>query len=116
MPPAVARHVLVALDGGLRLELCAVLGPLSLRALYRLVCAFGHARLGTVWTRCGLPLPTYVLADAKPSHCLTDTVYWLTMVRRRMLWQLGYPPAARAAAGPASSQMCPRAAVPQEPA
>jgi hypothetical protein len=31
-----------------------------------------------VLTRCGLPLPTYFLADEKHSRCLTDKVYLLT--------------------------------------
>jgi hypothetical protein len=40
-------------------------------ALYRLVCAPGHQSLVTMLTRCGLPLPTYFLADEKHSHCQT---------------------------------------------
>ena len=52
-------------------ELCAVLYHISPMALYRLVCAFGHHSLVTVLTRCGLPLPTYFLADEKHSRCLT---------------------------------------------
>src|SRR4029450_7434611 len=40
--PEVARDVLLATHGGLRLELCAVSGQISPMALYRLVCAFGH--------------------------------------------------------------------------
>jgi len=34
-------------------------------SVYRLVCAFGHPSLVTVLTRCGLPLPTYFLADPR---------------------------------------------------
>jgi hypothetical protein len=63
MRPEVARDALLATHGGLSLELCAVLYHLSPMALYRLICAFGHHRLVTVLTRCGLPLPVYFLAD-----------------------------------------------------
>ena len=49
-------------------------------------------------TRCGLPLPVYVLADAKHSHCLTDKVYLPTIVRGRVLWHLGYTGEASTAA------------------
>ena len=58
MRPEVARNALLATHGGLSLELGAVLYHLSPMALYRLVCACGHQSLGTVLTRCGLPLPT----------------------------------------------------------
>ncbi len=44
-------------------------------ALYRLICALGQQSLVTVLTRCGLPLPVYVLADEKYSRCLTEKVY-----------------------------------------
>src|SRR5215472_12581957 len=57
MRPAVARDALLATQGGLSLELCAVLYHLSPMALYRLICAFGHQSLVVVLTRCGLPLP-----------------------------------------------------------
>jgi len=63
MRPDVARDALLATHGGLSLELCAVICHLSPMALYRLVCAFGHQSLITVLTRCGLPLPTYFLAE-----------------------------------------------------
>src|SRR2546425_1652791 len=72
MRPEVARDALLATHGGLSLELCAVICHISPMALYRLVCAFGHHRLVTVLTRCGLPLPMYCLADEKHSHCLAD--------------------------------------------
>src|ERR671933_2924404 len=75
MRPEVARDALLATHGGLSLELCAVIGHISPTALYRLVCAFGHQSLVGVLTRCGLPLPTYILADEKHSRCLTDKVY-----------------------------------------
>jgi hypothetical protein len=68
MRPAVARDALLATHGGLSLELCAVLYYISPMALYRLVCAFGHQNLVKVLTRCGLPLPTYFLADEKHSR------------------------------------------------
>jgi hypothetical protein len=55
--PEVARAVLLATHDGLRLERCAMLGPIAPMALYRLVCAFGHQSLGLVLTRGGLPLP-----------------------------------------------------------
>src|SRR5438132_8370511 len=41
MHPEDARNALLATHGGLSLERCAVLCPLSPMALYRLVCAFG---------------------------------------------------------------------------
>src|SRR4029450_1122408 len=90
MRPAVARDALLAMHGGLSLELCAVICHISPMALYRLVCAFGHHSLVAVLTRCGLPLPTYFLADEKHSHCLTDKVYLPTIVTGRVLWHLGY--------------------------
>ena len=90
MCPEVARDALLATHGGLSLELCAVIYHISPMALYRLVCAFGHQTLVPVLTRCGLPLPTYVLADEKHSHCLTDRVYLPTIVRGRVIWHLGY--------------------------
>jgi len=65
MRPEVARDALLATHGGLSLELCAVLYHISPMALYRLVCAFGRQSLVTVLTRCGLPLPVYVLADPR---------------------------------------------------
>ena len=84
MRPEVARDALLATHGGLSLELCAVLYHISPMALYRLVCAFGHQGLVTVLTRCGLPLPAYVLADEKHSRCLTEKVYLPTIVRGRV--------------------------------
>jgi hypothetical protein len=61
MTPEVTRDVLLATHGGLRLEWCAVIGHVSPMALYRLVCALGQQRVVTVLTRCGLPLPAYVV-------------------------------------------------------
>src|SRR5262245_36051819 len=84
-------------------------------ALYRLVCACGHQSLVTVLTRCGLPLPTDVLVDAKHSRCLTDKVYLPTIVCGRVLWHLDYAEDASAAAFTQSYQAFHRAAVHQEP-
>src|SRR6267378_7398135 len=90
MRPDVARDALLATHGGLSLELCAVIGHISPMALYRLVCALGQQSLVAVLTRCGLPLPVYLLADEKHSKCLTDKVYLPTIVRGRVIWHLGY--------------------------
>ena len=67
-------------------------------ALSRLVWAFGRQSLVTGRTRCGLPLPTDCLADAKHSRCLPDKVSLPTLVRGRVLWHLGDTEAATAAA------------------
>jgi hypothetical protein len=115
MPPDVARDVLVAPYGGLSLELSAVICPISPMALSRLVCAFGHHSLVTVLTRWGLPLPVYVLADEKPSRCLTDKVYLPTIVCGRVIWHLGYTEDASAAAFTQSYGAFQRAASQQEP-
>src|SRR5882762_6625265 len=42
MRPEVARKALLATHGGLSLEWCATICPLSPMALYRLICALGH--------------------------------------------------------------------------
>src|SRR5712692_5742144 len=115
MRPEVARDALLATHGGLSLELCAVIWPISPMALSRLVCAFGHQGLVTVLTRCRLPLPTYFLADEKHSHCLTDKVYLPTIVRGRVIWHLGYTEDASAAAFTQSYGEFQRAASQQEP-
>jgi hypothetical protein len=98
MRPEVARNALLATQGGLSLELCAVICHLSPMALYRLVCALSRQSLVTVLTRCGLPLAPYFLADEKHSHCLRDRVYLPTIVSGRVIWHLGYSEAASAAA------------------
>ena len=72
MRPEVARNALLATQGGLSLERCAVICHISPMALYRLVCALGHHSVVTVLTRCRLPLPVYFLADEKHSYCLTN--------------------------------------------
>jgi hypothetical protein len=115
MRPERARDALLATHGGLSLELCAVIGHISPMALYRLVCAFGHQGLVTVLTRCGLPLPTYFLADEKHSHCLRDKVYLPTIVHGRVLWHLGYTEEASAEAFTESYRGFQRAASQQEP-
>src|SRR4029450_4828661 len=98
MRPDMARDVLLATHGGLSLELCAVIHHLSPMALYRLVCALGQYSLVTVLTRCGLPLPPYILADEKHSRCLTEQVYLPTIVSGPVLWHLGYTEEASAMA------------------
>src|SRR3989440_5698988 len=98
MRPEVARDALLATHGGLSLEWCAVICHISPMALYRLVCALGQQSVVTILTRCGLPLPTYFLADEKHSHCLTAKVYLPTMDTGRVLWHLGYTEEASATA------------------
>ena len=79
-------------------------------ALYRLVCALGHQSLVAMLTRCGLPLPVYVLADEKHSTCLAAKVYLPTIVRGRVIWHLGYTEEASAPALTQSYGMFQRAA------
>ena len=98
MRPEVARDALLATHGGLSLEWCAVICHISPMALYRLVCALGQQSLVAVLTRCGLPLPVYILADEKHSRCLTDKVYLPTIVSGRVIWHLGYSASKSAAA------------------
>ena len=111
----VARDALLATHGGLSLEWCAVICHISPIALYRLVCALGQQSLVTVLTRCGLPLPVYILADEKHSHCLTEKVYLPTIVSGRVIWHLGYTEEASAAAFTESYGAFQRAASQQEP-
>ena len=115
MRPEVVRDALLATHGGLSLELCAVLYHISPMALYRLVCAFGRQSLVPVLTRCGLPLPTYFLADEKHSRCRTDKVYLPTIVCGRVIWHLGYTEAASTAAFTQSYRGFQQAALQQEP-
>ena len=115
MRPEVARDALLATHGGLSLELCAVLYHISPMALYRLICALGHHSLVAVLTRCGLPLPTYFLADEKHTHCLTTKAYLPTIVSGRVLWHLGYTEEASAVALAQSYGEFQRAAVQHEP-
>jgi hypothetical protein len=116
MRPEVAREALLATYGGLSLERCAVICHISPMALYRLVCALGQHRLVKVLTRCGLPLPTYFLADEKHSRCLTANVYLPTIVHGRLIWHLGYTEHASAVALTQSYSEFQRAASQQEPA
>jgi hypothetical protein len=115
MRPDVAKTALLATQGGLSLERCAVICHVSPMALYRLVCALGSQSVVAVLTRCGLPLPTYVLADEKHSHCLAGRVYLPTIVSGRVIWHLGYTEEASAAALTQSYEMFQRAALQQEP-
>jgi hypothetical protein len=115
IPPEVARDALLATHGGLSLEWCAVLYHIAPMTLYRLICAFGQHSLVMVLTRCGLPLPTYFLADEKHSKNLTDKVYLPTIVTGRVIWHLGYTEEASAAAFTQSYQEFQRAALQLEP-
>ena len=115
MSPDVARQALIATHGGLSLEWCAVICHISPMALYRLICAFGQHSVVMVFTRCGLPLPTYILADEKHSRCLTDKVYLPTIVSGRVIWHLGYSNSKSAAAFTESYGAYQRAALQHEP-
>ena len=115
MRPDVARDALLATHGGLSLEWCAVMCHISPMALYRLVSALGQQSLVAVLTRCGWPLPVYILADEKHSHCLTGQVYLPTIVSGRVLWHLGYSASKSAAAFTESYGTYQRAALQQEP-
>src|ERR671924_1438814 len=115
MRPDVARDALLATHGGLSLEWCAVICHISPMALYRVICAFGQHSLVTVLTRCGLPLPTYILADEKHSSCLAERVYLPTIVRGRVIWHLGYSASKSAAAFTESYGVFQRAALEHEP-
>src|SRR6267143_448292 len=115
MRPDVARDALIATHGGLSLALCAVIGHISPMALSRVICAFGQHSVVTVLTRCGLPLPTSILADEKHSRCLTERVYVPTIVRGRVLWHLGYSASKSAAAFTESYGAFQRAALAYEP-
>src|SRR5256714_2864128 len=115
MSPDVARQALIATHGGLSLEWCAVIWNISPMALYRVICAFGQQHVVPVLTRCGLPLPTYILADEKHSRCLTARVYLPTIVRGRVLWHVGYSAAKSAVAFTESYGALQRAALEYEP-
>jgi hypothetical protein len=115
MRPEVAREALLATHGGLSVALCAVLYHVSPMALSRVICALGQQSLVPVLTRCGLPLPVYVLADEKHSRCLTAKVYLPTIVCGRVLWHLGYTESASAAAFAQSYGEFQRAAFQHEP-
>jgi hypothetical protein len=115
MSPDVARQALLATHGGLSLAWCAVIWNISPMALYRLICAFGQHRLITVLTRCGLPLPVYILADEKHSRCLTDKMYLPTIISGRVIWHLGYSASKSAVAFTESYDDFQRTALAHEP-
>jgi hypothetical protein len=115
MRPEVAREALLATHGGLSLEWCAVIWHISPMALYRLVCALGQQSLVAMLTRCDLPLPVYLLADEKHSHCLAENVYLPTIVSGRLIWHLGYTEDTSAAALTQSYGEFQRAVSHQEP-
>jgi hypothetical protein len=115
MRPDVARDALLATHGGLSLAWCAVMCHISPMALSRLVSALGQQSLVAVLTRCGLPLPVYLLADEKHSHCLTGKVYLPTIVSGRVLWHLGYSASKSAAAFTESYGVFQRAALAHDP-
>src|SRR5713101_7720895 len=115
MRPDSARDALLATHGGLSLELCAVIHHISPMALYRLVCALGQQSLVTVLIRCGLPLPTSILADEKHSRCLAERVYLPTIVRGRVLWHLGSSASKSAAAFTESYGVFQRTALEHDP-
>jgi hypothetical protein len=73
MQPDATRDALLATNGGLSLELSAAICHISPMALYRLICAFGQHTLVSVLTRCGLPLPRYILADEKSTAIVSPT-------------------------------------------
>ena len=102
MRPDMARDALIATHGGLSLAWCAVICHPAPMALCRVICAFGHHRVGTVLTQCGVPLPRDILADEQHSRCLTARLYWPTIVSGRGLWPLGYRASKSAAAFTAS--------------
>src|SRR5215471_14362033 len=79
------------------------------------LCAGTPESRGCADPRCGLPLPTYILADEKHSRCLTERVYLPTIVRGRVLWHLGYSASKSAAAFTASYGVFQRAALAHEP-
>jgi hypothetical protein len=92
-----------------------VRGNISSMALSRLLCALGQRSLVSGLTRCGWPLPASLLADAKPSTCLTDKVSLPTIVHGRVMWHLGSSASKSAVAFPESSGAFQRAALAHEP-
>jgi hypothetical protein len=115
-------NALLLCEGGRRLgwfskpAVCATRPPAAQRLYGSWRCTTqGQQSVVTVLTRCGLPLPTYFLADEKHSHCLTDKVYLPTIVTGRVIWHLGYTEDASAAAFTQSYQEFQRTASQQEP-
>jgi hypothetical protein len=115
MRPEDARDALLATHGGLSLELCAIICPISPMALYRLICALGQHSLVSVLRTCHLPLPAYILADEKHGKCLTARVYLPTIVSGRVIWHLGYSTSKSAAAFTESYGQFQRVALEYEP-
>ena len=115
MRPEVARDALWATHGGLSLAWGAMIGPISPMALSRLLCALGQQSLVAVLTRCGLPLPVYILAAEKHSRCLSEKVSLPTIVSGRVIWHLGYSDATSAAAFTQAYGGFQQAALAQEP-
>ena len=115
MSPEVARQALIATHGGLSLEWCATICPISPMALYRLICALGQHSLVSVLVNCHLSLPAYILADEKHSTCLTERVYLPTIVSGRVIWHLGYSDSKSAAAFTQSYSVFQQAALDHEP-
>src|SRR4029450_6102324 len=115
MQPEVARDALLATQGGLSLELCAVLYHIAPMTLYPLICAFGHQSLVPVLTRGGLPLPVYFLADEKHSRALTAKGYLPTIAWGRVIWPLGSTEAASTTAFTQSYREFQQAALQQDP-
>jgi hypothetical protein len=115
MSPEVARQALIATHGGLSLEWCATICPISPMALYRLICALGQHSLVSVLVNGHLSLPAYILADEKHSTCLTERVYLPTIVSGRVIWHLGYSDSKSAAAFTQSYSVFQQAALDHEP-
>jgi hypothetical protein len=115
MSPEVARQALIATHGGLSLEWCATICPISPMALYRLICALGQHSLVSVLVNCHLSLPAYILADEKHSTCLTERVSLPTIVSGRVIWHLGYSDSKSAAAFTQSYSVFQQAALDHEP-
>ena len=115
MRPDVARDALLATHGGLQFGTVRRPLPYLSHGAPIAVCAFGRQSLVLVLTRCGLPLPTYFLADEKHSRCLTDKVYLPTIVCGRVIWHLSCTEAASTAAFTQSYREFQQAALQQEP-
>src|SRR5215510_13667901 len=70
----IARQALIATHGGLSLEWCAVICNISPMAVYRLICAFGHASLVVVHSMSCFFLQTsyerwLILNGLRSHHC-----------------------------------------------
>jgi hypothetical protein len=114
--PEGAREALVATHGGRRVELGAVLSPLSPLTRSRLIGACGPQSLVPVLPRGGVPLPVSCLADDKPRRARTAQGSLPTLVGGRVLGHCGDTAAARTTAFPPSDRALPPAARPPAPA